>query len=122
LNAYKIDIFCSGGKLKIRAKCGSKLMNSNAYYNSILVKMGMILVVLTSELESLSFLILMFLRVSQGEPKPQGAKHPPTYILDSFNKFLEVLILPNALPPCKKINHKIEVVSRVALPSRHPIG
>jgi hypothetical protein len=39
-------------------------MNLDADYNSILVKMGMILVILTSDLESPSFLILMFLRVS----------------------------------------------------------
>ncbi len=64
MNAYKVDILCSGGKLKIHAKCGSKLMNLDADYNSILVKMGMILVILTSDLESPSFLILMFLRVS----------------------------------------------------------
>jgi hypothetical protein len=36
--------------------------------------------------------------------------------LDSFNKLSKVLIdeLLNALPPCKKVDHKIEVVPRVA--------
>jgi hypothetical protein len=65
--------------------------------------MGMNLVVLVSELESPNFLILMSLKVSQGEPKPQEAKQPPTFILDSFNKFLKVLTneLVDALPPYK---------------------
>ncbi len=39
---YKIDIFCSGGKLKVCAKCGFKLMNLDVGYNSILAKMGVI--------------------------------------------------------------------------------
>ncbi len=44
--------------------------------------------------------------------------------LDSFNKFLEVLIdeLTDALLPCKEVDHKIEAVFGVALLSRHPIG
>jgi hypothetical protein len=96
-------------------------MNLDADYNSILTKMGVILVALTSELKSPSFLILMSLKVSQGEPKPQGVKQPPNCILDSYNNFLEVLILPNALPPCREVDHKIEMVSRMALPSRHPL-
>jgi hypothetical protein len=51
-------------------------------------------------------------------------KQPPTCILDSFNKFWEVLIdeLPDALPFCKKVDHKIKVVFGVALMSRHFIG
>jgi hypothetical protein len=72
---YKINIFCSGRKLKLYAKCGSKLMNLNVDYNSILAKMGVILVALTGELESPSFLILMYLRFSQGEPKPQATPY-----------------------------------------------
>jgi hypothetical protein len=54
----------------------------------------------------------MSLRVSEGEPKPQGAKRPFICILDSLNKFLEVLTneFSIALPPCKKVDHKIEVV------------
>jgi hypothetical protein len=38
--------------------------------------------------------------------------------LDSFNKFLEVLTdeLPDALPPCREVAHRIEVVLSLALP------
>ncbi len=54
--------------------------------------MGINLVVLTSELESPSFLVLMFLRVPQGEPKSQRLKQSHAYILDLFNKFSKVLI------------------------------
>jgi hypothetical protein len=28
--------------------------------------------------------------------------------------------LPNALPPCRKVDHKIEVVPSIALPSKAP--
>jgi hypothetical protein len=52
LDTYKIDIFCSGGKLKVRAKSGSKLMNLDVNYNFALVKMGVNLVVLANELKS----------------------------------------------------------------------
>jgi hypothetical protein len=47
---------------------------------------------------------------------------PPIYILDSFNKFLKLLTneLPNALSPYRKVHHKIELVPRVALPSKAP--
>jgi hypothetical protein len=43
---------------------------------------------------------------------PQGAKQPLVCILDSFNKFLEVLTneLLDTLSPYKKVDHKIEVV------------
>jgi Txe/YoeB family toxin of Txe-Axe toxin-antitoxin module len=87
-------------------------MNLNAYYNFALAKMGMNLVTLANELKSLSFLILMSLRVSQGDLKPQGVKQPLVCILDSLNKILEVLTneLPNALPRYKKVDHKIEMV------------
>jgi hypothetical protein len=43
-------------------------MNLDVDYNSILTKMAVILVALTSELKSPSFLILMSLKASQGEP------------------------------------------------------
>jgi hypothetical protein len=103
LDAYKVSILRSGGKLKVCSKCGSKLMNLDVNYNFTLVEMGVNLVTLASELESPSFLLLMFLKVSQGEPKPQEAKQPPIFILDSFNKFLKVVTaeFPDALPPYK---------------------
>jgi hypothetical protein len=51
-----INIFCKRGKLRICAKCGSKLMNLNVDdYNFALTKMGVKLVVLARELESFSF-------------------------------------------------------------------
>jgi hypothetical protein len=56
-------------------------------------------------------------------PYPQqGARQPPTCILDSFNKFLEVLIdeLPNALLPCREVEHKIKMVFGATLPSKAP--
>lgn len=92
-------------------------MNLDVDYNYALAFMGMNLVALASELELSNFFILMSLRVSQGEPKPQGMKQPHACILDSFNKILEVLTnkLWDAFPPCKKVDHKIEVVFRIAL-------
>jgi hypothetical protein len=70
LDAHKIAIFRSGGKLKVCDKCGFKLVNLDVNYNFTLVKMGMNLIVLANELESPSFLLLMSLRISQGKPKP----------------------------------------------------
>jgi hypothetical protein len=64
LNAYGVDILLNGSKLKVCANNNSKLMNLDVDYNFALAKMGMNLVALVSELESPSFLILMFLRVS----------------------------------------------------------
>jgi hypothetical protein len=121
LDAYEVTILCNGHKLKFCAKCGSKLMNLDVN-NFTLVEMGVNLVVLASELESPCFLLLMSLRVSHGEPKPQEAKQPPTFILDSFNKILKVLIdeLPDALPPYREVDHKIEVVPRSAPLSKTP--
>ncbi len=103
LDAYKIDIFLRGSKMKVHAKVGFKLVNSNVEYNFALVEIGINLVVLANEFELLRFLILIFLRVSQKELKPQGVRQPPTYILDSFNKFSKVLTneLSNALPTYK---------------------
>jgi hypothetical protein len=90
-DAYEVDIFHNKGRLRVRAKCGFKLVNLNVDYNFALAKMGVNLVALASELELPIFLILMSLRVSQRELKPQGAKQPFKCILDSFNKFSEVL-------------------------------
>jgi hypothetical protein len=122
LDAYEAAILCNGGKLKVYANCGSKLVNLNVKYNFSLVKMGMNLVVLASELESLSFMVLMSLKVSQGEPKPQGGKQPLAFILDSLNKFLKVLIneLRDALPPYREVDHKKEVVLGSAPLSKTP--
>jgi hypothetical protein len=50
LDTYKIHIFYNGGKLKVHAKSGSKLVNLDVDYNFALVKMGVNLVVLANEL------------------------------------------------------------------------
>ncbi len=120
LDAYKINIFHKKGKLRVCAKIGSKLMNLNIDYNFALIEMGVTLVVLASELELFSFMVLMVFRVSLGESKPQGAKQPFTCNLDSLNKFLEVLTdeLSNALPPYKKVDHKIKVVLGITMLSK----
>ncbi len=67
-------------------------MNLYVEHNFTLAKVGVNLVALANEFELSSFLVSMFLKVSQGEPNPQGARKPPTCILDSFNNFLEVLM------------------------------
>jgi len=122
LDAYKVNIFRKGGKMKVHAKVGFKLVNINVEYNFALVEVGINLVPLANEFELFSFLILIFLKVSQEELKPQGVRKAPAYILDSFNMFLKVLTneLSNGLPPCKKIDHKIRVVPGSALPSKAP--
>jgi hypothetical protein len=74
LDAYKVDILHNEGRLKVHAKSGFKLMNLCADYNFALVKMGVNLVTLVSELKSLNCLILMFLRISQAKPKPTKGK------------------------------------------------
>jgi hypothetical protein len=63
LDAYKINILHNRGKLKVHANNGYKLMNLDVDYNFALAKMGN-LVVLTSELESLNFLIFISLEIS----------------------------------------------------------
>ncbi len=80
------------------------------------------LVALINESKLPIFLILISFKVSQGEPKPQEAKQPFICILDSLNKFSKVLTyeLPDALPPCRKVDHKIEVVHRTTLSSKAP--
>jgi hypothetical protein len=47
---------------------------------------------------------------------------PFACILDSCNKFSEVLTyeLPDALPPYKKVDHKIKVVLGVTMLSNEP--
>jgi hypothetical protein len=51
-------------------------MNLNADYNFVLAKVRVNLVALASKLKLLNFLVLMFLKVSQREFKPQGARQP----------------------------------------------
>jgi len=64
----------------------------------------------------------MFLEVSQRELKLEGAKQPLVCILDSFNKISKVLTdkFPNAFPPYRKVDYKIEVVPRLAPLSKAP--
>jgi hypothetical protein len=64
----------------------------------------------------------MSLKVSQGEPKPQGTKQPHVCIMDSLNKISDVLTneLLDAIPPCKEVDHKIEVVFRITPPPKAP--
>ncbi len=62
-------------------------MNLDVDYNYALAQVGINLVVLVSEIESFSFLVLMSLKVSHGESKQQGARRPLTCILDSLINF-----------------------------------
>ncbi len=112
MDAYEIDILCSKNKGRIHAKVGFKLVNLNVDYNYLLAKVEITLVILNKELKSLNFVILMSLRISKWEFKPQGVRRPPNYILDSFNKFSEVLTneLPCFLPPYINVDHKIKLV------------
>ncbi len=64
LDVYKVDIFHKGSKIKVHAKVDFKLINLNVQYNSALVEVGINLVALANEFELLSFLILIFLKVS----------------------------------------------------------
>jgi hypothetical protein len=62
-------------------------------------------------------------KVSGAVPSPQqGARQPLVYILDSLKKFLEVLIdeFLDALPPCRKVDHKIKMVLGATLSSKAP--
>jgi hypothetical protein len=97
-------------------------MNLNTNYNYVLVEVGVDLVALANELKLPSFIALKYLKVSRREPKPQGARQPFAYILDSFNKFPNILIneLLDALPPCKKVDHKIKVVPKMVPLSKVP--
>jgi len=49
-------------------------MNLDVDYNYVLAQVGINLFVLVNEVESPSFLVLMSLKVSHGESKPQGAR------------------------------------------------
>jgi hypothetical protein len=42
--------------------------------------------------------------------------------LDSFNKFSKIITneFPNALPPCKEVDHKTKMVHGMAPPSKAP--
>jgi hypothetical protein len=64
LDAYEVDILFSKSKLRVHAKCGSKLVNLNSDHNSTLAKMGVNFVTLANELELFNFLILMSLKVT----------------------------------------------------------
>jgi hypothetical protein len=122
LDGYEINILYNKNKVKVRTKVGSKLMNLNGNHNSLLEKIGINLVVFIKELKSFCFMILMSLKISQEEPNLQGARWPLDYILDSLNKFLEVLTneLPDFFPPCKEVDHKIKIVLDLAPPSKAP--
>jgi hypothetical protein len=47
-------------------------------------------------------------------------KQPHACILDSFNKISKVLTneLMDALPPCKEVDHKMEVVLKITPPPK----
>ncbi len=55
LDAYEVNILCSKSKLKVHAKCGSKLVNLNSNYNSTLAKMGVNFITLVNELQLFNF-------------------------------------------------------------------
>ncbi len=73
-DAYKLDIFQSGSKVKICAKVGSKLMHLNVEYNFALAEVGVNLVVLANGLKLPIFFGFNVFESLQGKPKPQGAK------------------------------------------------
>jgi len=110
--------------VRVFAKVSSKLVNLDVDNNFVLAKVGINLVALTKALKLFSFMILMSLKVSKEEPKSQGARQLPNYILDTFNKFLEVL--PNellySLPPYEKVEHKIKMCIVWPCHPRHLIG
>ncbi len=122
LDAYKVNILHNKSKVRICAKVGSKLMNLDAKNNFTLVGVGISLVALVNELKLPSFDVLMFLRISQGELKPQRATQPLACILDSFNKFSKVLTyeLPDVLPTCGEGDHKIKMLHGLNLPYKAP--
>jgi hypothetical protein len=61
-------------------------------YNFALAKVRINLVALVKKLKLSNFLILMSLKVFNGEPKPKGVRRPLSCILDSLNKILKILI------------------------------
>jgi len=74
LDVYEVDILHNGSKMRVHVKIDFKLVNLDVEYNSALVKVVVNLVALVKELKSPSFVILMSLRDSQWELKPQGAR------------------------------------------------
>jgi hypothetical protein len=54
--------------------------------------------------------------------KTKGASPWPTCILDTLNKFLNVLMheLPKKINPCHDVHQKIEMVPRTTSPSKVP--
>jgi hypothetical protein len=78
--------------VRVHAKIGFKLLNLDVEYNFTLAKVAVNFVVLVKKLKLSSFVILMSLKGSQWEFKPQGARQTCDCILNSFNKFSKVLI------------------------------
>jgi hypothetical protein len=117
LDVDEIDIFHNVSNMRVHANIGFKLMNLNVEYKYALMKVIVNLIVLAKELKSLSFVILMFLRESQWELKPQEARRPLNCILNSFNKFSKGLInkFLDYLPYYIQMDHEIEKVSNLAL-------
>jgi len=74
LDIYEIHLFHNKSKVRVHANIGFKLMNLDVEYKYALAKVVINLVALAKELKSPSFIILMFLRDSQWELKPQGAR------------------------------------------------
>jgi hypothetical protein len=70
LDAYEVYILHNGGRLKVCAKIGSKLVNLDVDYNFALIEMGVNLVALVNELKLFNFFVLMYMKVSWGELKP----------------------------------------------------
>jgi hypothetical protein len=54
MDAYKVDILHSGDKVRVCAKVNFMLVNLNAEYNFVLMKVEINLVALTSELKLFS--------------------------------------------------------------------
>ncbi len=86
MDAYEIDVLRSINKGIVHAKVGYKLVNLNAYYNYLLEKVEIILVILTKELKLPNFVILMSLRISKGELSHKGQGDLPIiYWIHSIN-------------------------------------
>jgi len=124
LDAYEEDILHNGNKMKVHAKIDFKLLNLDVEHTFALVKVIVNLVALVKELKLLNFVILMSLKDSQWELKPQGAKQPFDCILNSFNKFLKVIIdeLFDSLPLYIQVDHEIEKVFNLTLSPKALIG
>jgi hypothetical protein len=59
---------------------------------------------------------------SSAKSKAKGVKFWPNHVSDTINKFLDILTneLFKCLPPFCNVDHKIEVVPRLAPPSKSP--